>query len=146
MGSGIADQFSGLTGGVSFPALATPAGATTTPTYTPDVDAGLVTFDRAGGLHTIDWQSFLGGIQYYLPPSGRLWVSVNYSRMKSKNAGDFGDPTKVFSRSQWGDANLFVDATEALRFGVEFAHFEQTYVDGVTAKNNRYQFSSFFIF
>ena len=146
-GSGIADLYTGLTGGVTFPALPNPGMTTPAPTYTPDVDPGLVTFDSNGNLHPINWQSYMVGLQYYLPPSGKFWISGNYSHMKSSNAADYvSDKTKVFTKSDWADGNIFWDATGPLRFGVEYAYFHQTYADDKAAKNHRVQFSAFYIF
>jgi hypothetical protein len=53
---------------------------------------------------------------------------------------------KVFDKSDWVDANLFVDANAAVRFGLEYAYFHQNYLDGSTAKDNRVQLSAFYIF
>ncbi|HET9955577.1 MAG TPA: hypothetical protein VFQ61_13780 [Polyangiaceae bacterium] len=148
-GTGIADLYSGLTGGVTFPALPNPNMVNPAPTYTSNVDAGLVTYDAQGELHTIDWRSFIVGIQYYLPPSGKVWVSANYSQMKSENATSYVDAAgaaKIYNKSYWADANLFVDATSAVRFGAEYAYFHQTYGDGVESKNKRFQFSAFLLF
>lgn len=148
-GTGIADLYSGLTGGVSFPALPNPNMVNPAPTYASNMDAGLVTYDAQGDLHTIDWRSFIVGLQYYLPPSGKVWVAVNYSQMKSNNATSYVDAAgaaKIFNKSYFADANLFVDATSAVRFGAEYAYFHQTYGDGVEAKNTRLQFSAFLLF
>ena len=40
----------------------------------------------------------------------------------------------------------FVDATASLRFGVEYAWFEQTYADEAVAVNHRGWFSALFLF
>ncbi|HEX7505654.1 MAG TPA: hypothetical protein VF550_02705, partial [Polyangia bacterium] len=61
-GQAIADQFTGLSGGVS---LAAPSG--TTSNFTSDIDNGLVIFDINGQMHAIRWQAALVGMQYYLP-------------------------------------------------------------------------------
>jgi hypothetical protein len=148
-GTGIADLYTGLTGGIGYPSLPNPTMAATAPTYTPDIDAGLVTYGPAGDLHTIDWQSFIVGAQYYLPPSGSVWISGNYSQMDSGNIDKYtttATAPKVFKRSQWADGNLFWDANKAVRFGVEFAWFKQKFVDDSTATNYRGQFSAFYIF
>src|SRR5207302_1662752 len=84
--------------------------------YKPGLDNGLVGFDKSGAPHTVDWQSFLVGAQLYLPPGGRLFVTGNYSQMDSQNSAYLGDPAKVFVTSRWADANLFWDATPAVRF------------------------------
>jgi hypothetical protein len=141
-GYGFADLYTGLTGGISFPALPT-AGQT----YTPDIDNGIVTFDSRGGLHGIQWTSYLVGAQYFLPGvDGRLWISGNYSHIESANSHFYGDPTKTTAAEDWFDVNLFVDPMDALRFGLEYSNFNTMYVDGVHAINHRVQLSGFFIF
>jgi hypothetical protein len=146
-GTGISDLYTGLTGGVTFPPIQN-ADGTTTP-YGADIDPGLVTYDAQGDLHTINWQSYILGLQYYLPPNGKLWVSGNYSSMKSTNALRYtsatGDAT-IYDRSFWWDVNLFYDLTSAVRFGAEYASFNQRYGDGKDAKNERWQFSGWFLF
>lgn len=139
-GTGIADFFTGLTGGVSFPTL--PLGGT----YTPNIDRGLALFDRNGILGTVDWQSFLVGLQFYLPPQGRIFLTSNYSQMNSDNAQNFGDAAQVFTQSRLINASLFLDATASLRFGVEYSWLQQTYADDVVAQNHRGWFSAFFLF
>lgn len=140
-GTGIADLYTGLTGGATLPTTTTSGAA-----FAANIDNGLVAFDGAGGLHTINWMSTLAGFQYYLPPSGSVWVSGNFSSMKSTNLGSLGTPAKVFDRSLWADGNLFVDLNAAVRLGVEVAWFRQTYADGVKAHTYRSQFSAFYIF
>ena len=143
-GTGNSDLYTGLSGGVGFPRLMNADGTTTA--FTPNIDNGLVTYDSAGELHTIDWQSILVGAQYFLPFGG-LWVSANYSHMRSPNTDDFGAaPGSVMKDSTFIDGNLFWDAAEGVRFGAEYAHFEQTYADDVKAKNERFQVSAFYIF
>ena len=46
----------------------------------------------------------------------------------------------------WWDANVFADVTPAIRFGLEYSHFQQTYGSGVQAPDQRVQLSGFFIF
>jgi len=148
-GTGISDLYTGLTGGVGFPAPPNPDMASPAPTYAADIDNGLVTFDANGKVHTIDWRSYMIGAQYYLPPSGKVWLSANYSAMKSDNATRYTSGaglSKIFDQSYWADANLFCDLTSALRLGAEYAYFHQTYGDGVVAKNTRLQFSGFYLF
>jgi hypothetical protein len=148
-GSGISDLYTGLTGGVGFPTLPNPTMANPAPTYTPDIDPGLATFDSDGNLHPINWQSYMIGLQYYLPPSGKLWLSGNYSHMKSSNAADYsGDAAKakIFTKSDWVDGNIFWDCLPPVRLGVEYAYFHQNFADDSKAKNHRVQFSAFYIF
>ena len=152
LGRGIADLFTGLSNGntASWP-VANPNNVTPAPTYAPNIniDAGLIEFGSKGDPHAIMWQSFLGGIQYYLPPSGKVWVSANYSHMKSNDITRFiSDAQKpnVYTKAEWYDANLFFDVTVAARLGLEYAHFKQTFGDETTRKNDRVQFSGWLIF
>jgi hypothetical protein len=155
-GTGIADLYTGLSGGVANPSLpvTTPGGPA--PTYTTNIDPGLAmyTFDattNTATLHTVDFQSYIIGLQYYLPPTGRAWIALNYSHISSDNDGataatTLGTPAKVWTKENWADANLFVDVTPAVRLGLEGALFDMTYADAKEAKNYRVQFSGFFIF
>ena len=149
-GAGIADQYTSLNGGVSNPAVPNPTMAATAPTYTPNIDSGLAMFyangDGTYSLHPIQWTSEIVGLQYYLPPSGRLFLSVNYSHMSSGNVDDFGAHNKTFNASQFADLNVFFDLTPAVRFGLEGAYIDQTYTDGTDATDYRAQLSAFFIF
>jgi hypothetical protein len=149
-GTGIADLYTGLTGGVAFPTLPNPTMATPAPAYTADVDAGLVTFDAAGTLRTVDWQSYIVGLQYYLPVGG-LWIAANYSAMKSDNIDEGitgAGLARLTKKSQFADGNLFLDVNPAVRVGLEYAYFEQTFADAAAtkAKNHRVQLSFFYIF
>jgi hypothetical protein len=143
-GYGDADMYTGLTGGVAFPATATG--------YSPDIDPGIVTFDYSGKLHGLQWTSYLVGAQYYLPGvNGKVWVSGNYSHIESANShyytvGTLGSPKSVMKATDWFDVNLFLDPVPAVRFGLEYANTNSLYVDGIHAINHRVQFSGFFIF
>ncbi|HVZ88872.1 MAG TPA: hypothetical protein VHG72_18020, partial [Polyangia bacterium] len=153
-GQAIADLYTGLSGGAAFPTL--PASATgAAQTYPQDVDNGLVVFTPDGVLHAIRWESFIVGAQYYLPTPTRAWISGNFSRMHSSDiaalsaASPSGTPSlagKTFDTSYWADGNLFVDVNAAVRFGLEYAYFQQNYLDGTKGKDNRIQFSGFYIF
>ncbi len=144
-GTGIADLFTGLTGGVKYPGL-----SDATMTYTPNIDGGLVTYNPGGDLHTIDWQAFMIGAQYYLPPSGCVWISGNYTQMNSPNmhlyATTPATAAAAFKQSQFADGNLFWDVNKSVRLGGEFAWFKQKFVDGSTSKDLRGQFSAFYLF
>lgn len=146
-GAGTADIYTGLTGNIGAPPQVTyPDGSKSTA-----MDAGIVGYDANGNLTAIQWRSFMVGAQYYLPGGGNFWVAANYSQMNSDNIADLAVNTgskaaNVFKRSRWADANLFWDVTPAVRFGAEYAWFEQTYGDGNSAHNNRYQLSAFYLF
>ena len=147
-GRAIADLYTGFTGGAFTPTL--PSG---NPFTAQDVDNGLVVYDSTGVMHAIYWRSVIVGAQYYLPTSLRMWVSGNYSHMNSNNINALAGPgssssapTKIFDKEDWADGNLFVAANEAVRFGLEYAWFRQTYLDGVKATDQRVQFSAFYVF
>jgi len=152
LGRGIADLFTGLSdGNTASWALPNPNGLTPAPAYAPNIDAGIVEFGASGNPHAVMWQSFLGGIQYYLPPTGKVWVSLNYSHMKSNDIMRFVSDTAanraaIYTKSEWYDANVFYDITVAARLGLEYAHFKQTFGDDTYRNNDRVQFSGWLIF
>ncbi len=145
-GQAIADLYTGLSGGASFAGLPNNA-AGMAQNYPQDVDNGLIAYTSDGVLHAIRWQSYILGLQYYLPTPNRMFLSANYSHMHSSDISALGaTSTKLFDTSYWADANLFVDANAAVRFGLEYAYFHQSFLDGSTGKNSRVQFSAFYIF
>jgi hypothetical protein len=178
MGSGIANLYSGLTGGITFPVFYNSADVVPAPVYQQDVDNGLVDFcpiaqgvpanptssckGNVGSLVGVQWDTLLVGLQYYLPGvDGRLWLSGNFSYEYSPNSVDFARPSFTFSpmANYYGstvyqvrkaeyfvDGNVFFQITPAARIGAEFAVFNDEYVDGVHAVNDRAQLSGFFIF
>jgi|CZKU01.1.fsa_nt_gi hypothetical protein len=144
IGQGDADQYTGMTAGANVPAnLPAPAGSaagTTGAAYTPDIDPGLVAFTPSGGIQPIKWKSFLVGLQYYLPPTGRVFVSGNFSEGHSDNiASLFPGSTKVFQSSLYADGNIFYDITPAARVGVSYQYVKQTFTDNTSAYNNRFE-------
>ncbi len=147
-GYGTADLYTGLTGGVTFPALPNPTGANPAPAWPQDIDNGIATYGTKGQLNFIQWTSYLLGAQYYLPGlNGRVWLSGNFSHMESSNTPKlYPGSTKVRGAEDWWDANLFADVTPALRLGLEYAQFIDHYVDGNSPTNQRVQLSGFFLF
>ena len=143
-GAGIADQYTGLNGGVANAALPNPDGTTPAPAYTSVIDGGLALYQADGSLHPIQWTSYLVGAQFYV--NSMFWLSANYSHMDSNNAHLFGPANKVWDNANFADGNLFLDLTPAVRLGFELSWFNQTYVDKLDATNYREQFSAFFIF
>ena len=155
-GQSIADLYTGLTGGATFPAL--PANAMgAAQTYPQDVDNGLVSYTPDGVLHAIRWWSTIVGLQYYLPTPLRMWVTANYSHMKSPNidvlaqasngVGNVaGAKNALFNTSDWFEGCYFIDATGAIRFGVDYAYFRQKYLDGTTGINHHVGLSAWYLF
>jgi hypothetical protein len=143
-GTGIADLLT-AGGGASFPTLPNPAQANPPPEYTGNIDDGLVTFDTQGVVHTIDWWALRAGLQYYLPPAGRLIVSANYTLGYSDNLAELFPKggaeiellTRVADRSQYADLNLMWDATPSIRFGLSGQYSKVEYLDGDAPHNVR---------
>lgn len=104
-----------------------------------------MTFDATGVLHTIDWQTFMVGIQYYLPPTGRVILSGNFTEAYSDNIANLyprgGSEieflTRVAKLLRYADANIFWDVTPAVRLGASFQYTTTEYVDGETPRNLR---------
>jgi hypothetical protein len=143
-GAGIGDLITSR-GGAAFPTLPNPAQANPPPVYDGDIDDGLVSFDTQGVLHTIDWQAFKVGLQYYLPPTGRLLFSANFTQAHSSNLAKLfpkgGAEIELLGRvadtSRYADANLFWDATPAVRLGLSGQYTTVEYLDGDKPHNLR---------
>jgi hypothetical protein len=167
-GAGQADQYTGMTAGATMPnAYGLPPGtpvdyqgiaapqdlAGAAPLvgrpYTPNVDPGLVAFGPDDVLHTINWRTFVLGIQYYLPPRGRVFVSGNYSQGKSNNIAKYYHPISprqpwinplgVFYSSRYLDGNIFFDITPAARMGLSYQRVDQKLTEGPSVHNNRFE-------
>jgi hypothetical protein len=153
MGTGIADLMT-TGGGATFPTLRNPAQANPPPLYHGNIDPGLVSFDIHGVLHTIDWQAFKIGLQYYLPPTGRIIFSANYTQAYSKNMAKLfpkgGAEIELLGRvadtSQYADVNLLWDATSAVRFGVSGQYAKVKYLDGDQPHNLRAMAQALYVF
>jgi hypothetical protein len=132
-GSGIADLYTGLTGGALFPTLPNPGNLDPAPLYRPNIDAGMVTFDADGNLKTIDWRAIVVGVQYYLPiADGRIWVSGNYSQLKSNNIVSLTPENSrggVFYWQAYYDANAYAALTPAAQLGLSYQYTHQFFGD-----------------
>jgi hypothetical protein len=147
-GTGIADLYTGTTGGAKFPELANPGKIQPPLVYPQDVDAGLITFDADLHAKTYNWTGFVVGAQYYLPISGgKVWVSGTYSQMTSDNillltpAASWG---AVYKSARYFDVNLFVAPSPATVIGASFQATNQTYGDGATPTNLRAELAIIF--
>jgi hypothetical protein len=142
-GTGIADLLV-TGGGARFPTLPNPAQQTPPPLYTPDVDNSLVTFDVLGVLHTIDWMTAKGSLQYYLPGSGRLILAGNFTWAHSQNIAklfprgrsDIELIGTVADTSISGDGSLLWDATPTIRFGLAGQYTWVHYIDRLNTPYN----------
>jgi len=134
IGTGIADLYTGLTGGALFPVLPDPTGSIQPPPiYRGDIDSGIVTFDANSNLKTIDWRAFVVNVQYYLPVrQGRVWIAASYAQLRSGNIVDLTPEASrggVFIRQDYADANLFAAVTPAVQVGVSYQFTQQTFGD-----------------
>jgi hypothetical protein len=126
IGTGIADMYSDLTGGLLFPSLPNSMNRTDPtnppPVYTPNIDTGIVTFDADGRLRTANWQGLVLNLQYYLPVAGgRVWVAATHSEIKSSNIQSITPPQGwggIYTHAWYNDASLFVAITDAVQLGI----------------------------
>jgi hypothetical protein len=132
-GSGISNLYTGLTGGALFPTLPNPSGMMPAPLYRQNIDSGIVTFDADGNLRPIDWRAVVVGLQYYLPVAdGRVWVSGNYSQLKSANIVSLTPENSrggVFYWQEYYDANAYAAVTPAVQVGVSYQYTHQIFGD-----------------
>jgi hypothetical protein len=152
-GSGIADLITSG-GGAQFLPLPNPQQANPAPIYDVNVDSALVTFDANGVVHTLNWTAFRLGLQYYLPPTGRILFSANYTQSHSDNMSSLYPKGAVdtellgttIDTSRYVDANLFWDVTPALRLGISGQYTEVEYLDGSKPHNIRGMAQTVYVF
>jgi hypothetical protein len=142
MGTGISDLYPGLTGGARYPALPNPLLMVPPPVYNANIDPGILTFDSAGNVHTVNWRAVVAGLQYHLPIAmgKKVWVSGIYSMMQSTNLASITPDalhSTIWTKGTYYDANLFVALTPAVQVDASFQVTSQTYGDGLVAKNLR---------
>jgi hypothetical protein len=151
-GTGDADLLGGLVsnaGGPATTAAAYPAVPNSPDKYQPNIQNGLVTYDNTGGLHTINWQTFLVGAQYYLPPSGKVFVSANFAQAHSNNVANWADPgqiASIYDKTQYIDGNLFWDVTPAIRLAGSYQYLKQHFADNSSAHNTRTELTGYLWF
>ncbi len=139
-GYGIADLLGGLTANAQNPG--------TFDLVTP-IDDGLVTYDAWGKLHTIEWQAYTVGGQYYLPPTGNVFVTANYTQAKSTNIDRWAEYTALplmVKEVRYFDANVFADVTPSTRLALSYQSVQQTFADGVKSTDDRFELSGFLFF
>ncbi|HVZ71146.1 MAG TPA: hypothetical protein VHJ20_02120 [Polyangia bacterium] len=151
MGTGISNLYTGLTGGVLFPSLPNPSMTLPVPTYNPDIDEGLATYDAAGKLHTINWRALVVGLQYRAPfNQGRtLGLSAVASQIESTNVDSLTPQqglSQVFSKAQYVDGNVFVSPTPESQVGASVQIERQTFGDGVYGTNVRGELAVYYFF
>lgn len=149
LGSGIANHYAGLTGGIPVNVKALPpATAGGLPaSYPANFDSGLATYDKDGNATTPQWLMFLVNAEYYLPRlDGRVGLFAVFSRSQLLNPEIYANPTKVRDNQWLAAGGLFGDVSEAVRVALDYSHIEDTYVDGVTGVDHGVHLSGFFFF
>jgi hypothetical protein len=89
------------------------------------------------------------GLQYYVPPDGRITLGVNYTQGDADNITDGltgGALGTVMKQSQFFEAVVLGDITPAVRAGVAWQRTAQTLGDDMKTKNNRLELSVYFFF
>jgi hypothetical protein len=151
MGTGISDLYPGLTGGAHYPELPNPMMLVNAPKYNANIDPGILTFDAAGNVKTVNWRAAVVGLQYHPPfMSGKkVWLSGIGSVMQSTNIKDITPPSQswqVWTKGYYWDGNLFVAITPAVQLDLSVQQTVQTYADGVVAKNLRTELALHYFF
>jgi hypothetical protein len=153
-GTGVADMYQDLTGGLLFPTLTNPqdrqSATRPPPVYLANIDSGIVTFDADNRLRTCNWEGYVVGFQYYLPIfDGRIWVSGNHSAIRSSNIVEITPgPGRggVYSKALYFDGSLFIALTDAVQMGFSLQNARQTLGDGVKTANYRSEFAMHMFF
>jgi hypothetical protein len=153
IGTGAADQFTGLTGGAGVGSPPGYAGAAPYSTVA-DVDPGLVGWSNkvtdptliSTALQTVDWETAIVNLQIYLPPEGKVWLSGTFSTSYSDNVLNFGGAKAVTNHIDFYEAALWADVVPGIRMALSFDHTRDTYGDGMIPSNNGVQYSAYFIF
>jgi hypothetical protein len=145
-GQGINDLYVGLVGGVSNPPLPAQPGMSP-PTFVSGVDPGLAVYDKNGELRLPHWMTFIVGLEYYPPRIGdHLGLFANFSRSQLLESDMYVSPAKVRDTETFYNAGFFVDITQAIRVGADWAYFDDLYADGVHATTHAVQGVGFFFF
>ncbi|MBL8635305.1 MAG: hypothetical protein JNM40_18915 [Myxococcales bacterium] len=145
-GQGINDLYVGLVGGVNNPPLPTQSGMTA-PAFVPGDDPGLAVYDKNGELRLPHWMTFIVGLEYYPPRIGNhLGLFANFAKTQLLDCDLYVNPAKVRDTETLYNAGLFVDITQAIRVGADWAYFDDLYADGVHATTHAVQGVGFFFF
>ena len=139
-GTGMADLFTGMTGGMT---AGQPIGVTAA-NYAPfrDIDNGIAGFPATlGPLNTVNFRTFLINPQISF---SKFILAGTYTNVYSDNVAQFTGAN--WNHQWWYDACLMADPWSGVRFGLEFARTYQRRLTGPLVTNNRVFFGSFFIF
>lgn len=112
------------------------------------LDAGLGGYTTSGTFKLTEMYTFTGQIQYYLPIEKKAFVTVGYGQLKLENPEGFVPATGlvIYDTSKTFYTSVFYDFTDAVRTGVEYRDVTTEYVDGVSASNDRFMFTTMYRF
>jgi hypothetical protein len=150
-GKGVTDLYLTLNGGVLFPALPNPKNVLPAPTYTSNIDPGIVTFDADGLVRTINWYGWMANLHYNFPfnKGKTLSMSTTLSGIRSSNALAL-TPIQgryfVWSKGDYVDGTLWWSITPSFQMCLSFQGERQIFGDGVEARNYRGQAGWWFFF
>jgi hypothetical protein len=150
-GTGVADLYLTLNGGVLFPALPNPKNVLPAPVYAANIDQGIATFDANGLLKTINWQGWMVNAHYNVPfnKGKTLSLAGTYSEIRSSNDLELTPPQGrpfVWNKGRYFDATLWWSITPAFQICFSFQTETQTLGDGTIARNDRAQAGFWFFF
>jgi len=115
--------------------------------YNAQRRSGLVGSIERGHSH-YQFGDIVVGIQYYLPPTGRVFVSGNYSQGKIQQHPNLFHPLCPISHGSmlgripvfaYGDGNIFFDLTPAVRMGLSYQRVDQKLAEDTSVHNNRFE-------
>ncbi len=143
-GTGYADAFPSWTGGL--PQLPAGSGAANA-TNLDGGQGGYLTADPTS-FQLVKLQSWNAQLQYHLPGDCASFVTLGHSELSASNLDVLLLATQAtaYKKVSMNFVNVFHDFTAQIRGAVEYAKFTTTYLDDVTASDDRYQVSAYFRF
>jgi hypothetical protein len=161
-GSGTSDMYTALGGAGTANASLPNTAAGATQTYPVNFDAGLAAIDAKGHIELIKWTSYSAGLEFYPGGTGgRLGMFANYGHQESPNAKTVGTASvtaaatpaaqaaaaaRIRDHEEVYEAGLFVDPTKVTRVAASGSRYDDTYGDGVKAKNYSLMMSAWLFF
>ncbi len=119
----------------------------------PTLDPGIAGCTGSNSIDLIRAESLRTDLEYVFPD--KEWTtSAGYAQVDGLNLGEFtaalssADQLGIAPKIQFGYADLFYEPLKWLRFAFEWNQTRDTYNDASArfAVNNRYQFTTFFVF
>ena len=115
------------------------------------IDSGIAGIDNNGATTLIKSRAFRGSLQYTLP-GGNWSAAAGYAQVQGLNldafSGTAAAANAIAPLIQYAFVSLDWDALSWLRFGAEYSADWDIYNDpnNRSAQNNRYQFTTYFLF